>query len=207
MGASWASSARLAAFFVAPGRFLCVLDRSGLDFEVFWESSGGPRALFFEVFLWIWVYAGLLVALASDTQKPRKTLVFLRFSYIIRVAHKAKKRYKIAPGACRTKLPTKMVLQPGLGARWTRFWRGLGRSLVSLGRLWDAFGRFLAPLGRPWAGSWDLLGRSWASLGWSGPPLGWILGPRDFPSLDFGGSGDVLGRVLERFGVAFYDGF
>ena len=76
----------------------------------------------------------------------------------------------------------------------------------SLGWLWGAVGGFLAPLGRPWAGSWDLLGPSWASLGWSGPHLGWILGPRDSLGLDFRGSGDVPGRVLVCFGVAFYHG-
>ena len=72
----------------------------------------------------------------------------------------------------------------------------------SLGWLWGAVGGFLAPLGRPWAGSWDLLGPSWASLGWSGPHLGWILGPRDSLGLDFRGSGDVPGRVLVCLGVA-----
>ena len=33
LGASWALLALLAAFVVALGWFLCVLDRSGLDFE------------------------------------------------------------------------------------------------------------------------------------------------------------------------------
>ena len=126
-------------------------------------------------------------------------------------AHRAccaqdKKRQKITPGACRTKLPTKIVLKTRLGARRTWFWRGLGHSLASLGWFFGAFGRFLAPLGRPLAGSWGLFGRSWASLGWSGAPLGWILAPGDLPGLDFGRSGDVPGWVLEGFGVVFYDG-
>ena len=78
-----------------------------------------------------------------------------------------------------------MALEPDLGTRWTRFWKGLGHSLVPLGRLWDACGQFLALLGQLWAGSWALLGRSWAPLRWSGPPLGRILGPRTPPVFHF----------------------
>ena len=130
-------------------RFLCVLDRSGLDFEGFWERSGSPQALFFEVFQRIWKDVGLFFALAPNTQKPRKNTVFsMIFAYRACYAQN-KKTIKIAPGACRTKLPTNMALERGLGARWTRFWRGLGHSLVFLGRLWGAFGRFLAPLRQP----------------------------------------------------------
>ena len=74
--------ALLAAFWITVGRFLCVLDRSGLDFEVFWERSGSPRALFFEVFQRIWMDVGLFFALAPNTQKPRKNIGFsMIFAY------------------------------------------------------------------------------------------------------------------------------
>ena len=135
LGLSWGHSAPLAAFWITVGRFLCVLDRSGLDFEVFWGHSGSPRALFFEVFQRIWMDVGLYFALAPNTQKPRKNTGFsMIFTYHACCAPN-KKTIKIAPGACWTKLPTNMALEPGLGARWTRFWKGLGHSLVPLGRL------------------------------------------------------------------------
>ena len=41
LGASWAHLAHLAAFVVALGCFLKVLDRSGVDFGEFQESLGG----------------------------------------------------------------------------------------------------------------------------------------------------------------------
>ena len=69
-----------------------------------------------------------------------------------------------------------MLLKPGLGVRWNRFWRGLGHSLESLGRLWDAFGWFLLLLGDPW------------------PALGTFLGALDHLLGD-------LGRLLGGFGV------
>ena len=82
LGPSWGHSAPLAAFWITVGRFLCVLDRSGLDFEVFWERSGSPRALFFEVFQRIWMDVGLFFALAPNTQKPRKNTGFsMIFAY------------------------------------------------------------------------------------------------------------------------------
>ena len=82
LGPSWGHSAPLAAFWITVGRFLCVLDRSGLDFEVFWERSGSPRALFFEVFQRIWMDVGLFFALAPKTQKPRKNTGFsMIFAY------------------------------------------------------------------------------------------------------------------------------
>ena len=40
----------LAAFVAAPGRFLCVLERSGLDFRRFRVGFGASGGLFFEVF-------------------------------------------------------------------------------------------------------------------------------------------------------------
>ena len=82
LGPSWKHSAPLAAFWITFGRFLCVLDRSGLDFEAFGERSGGPWAPFFEVFLRIWMDAGLFFELAPNTQKPRKNIGFsMIFAY------------------------------------------------------------------------------------------------------------------------------
>ena len=82
LGPSWGHSAPLAAFWITVGRFLCVLDRSGLDFEGFWERSGSPQALFFEVFQRIWKDVGLFFALAPNTQKPRKNTGFsMIFAY------------------------------------------------------------------------------------------------------------------------------
>ena len=150
LGSSGGHSAPLAAFWITVGRFLCVWDHSSLDFEVFWKRSGGPWSLFFEVFLRIWMDAGLFFELAPNTQKTYEKHKFFydfRISCVLRT--KQKKQSKIAPGACRTKLPTNMTLEPGLGVRWTWFRKGLGHSLVPLGRLWGAFGRFLAPLGQP----------------------------------------------------------
>ena len=82
LGPSWGHSAPLAAFWITVGRILCVLDRSGLDFEVFWERSGSPRALCFEVFQRSWMDVGLFFALAPNTQKPRKNTGFsMIFAY------------------------------------------------------------------------------------------------------------------------------
>ena len=91
LGPSWGHSAPLAAFWITVGRFLCVLDRSGLDFEAFWERSGSPWALFFEVFLRIWMDAGLFFELAPNTQKLRKNIGFFydfRISCVLRAKQK-----------------------------------------------------------------------------------------------------------------------
>ena len=68
------------------------------------------------------------------------------------------KRYKIASGACRTKLPTKILLHPRLGARRAGFWRAPNLSRVALGCHFAAFREL-------WAGSWPLLDASWVPLG------------------------------------------
>ena len=77
-------SAPLAAFLIAVERFLCVLDRSGLDFEVFRERLGSPWALFFQVFLRVWMDAGLFFAFAPNTQKPRKNYGFLHNLFLLK---------------------------------------------------------------------------------------------------------------------------
>ena len=68
------------------------------------------------------------------------------------------KRYKITPGACRTKLPTKILLHPRLEGRRAGFWRAPNLSRVALGCHFAAFREL-------WAGSWPLLDASWVSLG------------------------------------------
>ena len=50
LGASWAHFASHAAFVAPLGRFLCVLERSGLDFRRFRVGFGASGRLFFEVF-------------------------------------------------------------------------------------------------------------------------------------------------------------
>ena len=92
-----------------------------------------------------------------------------------------------------------MALEPSLEARWTRFWRTLGHSLVPLGRLWAllggswllsgspelALGTYLAALGHLLAGLGRLLEGFWAP----GPPRAFILK----------GFGVFRGRVFRRF--------
>ena len=68
------------------------------------------------------------------------------------------KRYKIASGACRTKLPTKILLHPRLGARWAGFWKAPNLSRVALGCHFAAFREL-------WAGCRPLLDASWVPLG------------------------------------------
>ena len=114
-----------------------------------------------------------------------------------------KNRHKIVPGACRTELPTKIVLKTRFGTLRAPFWRGLGHSWASLGCLLAALGWRLARLGCLLGASWALLGRSWASLGCSEMPCGCILAARHALSLDFGEFGGVLGWVLEGFGNMF----
>ena len=100
----------------------------------------------------------MLVAPALDRQKPWKNLGFSKVFITSACCTQDKKRRKIAPGACRTELPTKIMLKTRLGARQTPFWMGLWHSWVPLGR---CLARFWPLLG----GSWCLLGASWAPLG------------------------------------------
>ena len=101
------------------------------------------------------------------------------------------KRYKIAPGACRAKLPTKMVIKPGLGARWTRFWRALGHSLV-----------LLAGLGRLLGGSWVLLGSPEPALGTYLAALGTYLAGLGRHLEGFWSPGPPRAFILKGFGVS-----
>ena len=87
-----------------------------------------------------------------------KPLFFLCFCMIFtyrKMFAQTPKRYKIAPGACQTQLPTKIVLKTRFGAEFGRVWGSLGRHL---------------------GGSWAVLGASWRLLGASWAPLGHFLG-------------------------------
>ena len=92
---------------------------------------------------------------ALDVPKP---LFFLGSCMVFtyrKIFAQAPKRYKIAPGACQTQLPTKIVLKTRFGAEFGRVWGSLGRHL---------------------GGSWAVLGASWRLLGASWAPLGHFLG-------------------------------
>ena len=65
-----------------------------------------------------------------DVCKPQ---LFLGFCVVFthrKLCAPAAKRRKIVPGACRTELPTKMVLQTRLGLDSRRVWRSLERHLA-----------------------------------------------------------------------------
>ena len=157
-----------------------------MDFGGFRGGSG----LYFSRFF------GACELARRNTSGCVKTTVFTMVFTHHRLVAQAKKRPKIAGGACRTQLPTKIALKTRFGTRRARFWRGLGLS-------WAALGRHLAGFWVLLGGSWALLNASRAPLGWSGAPLGRIWAPGATPGLDFGGSGDVPGWILEGSGVIF----
>ena len=101
---------------------------------------------------------------ACDVQKPQFFLGFSRFFTYRKLAARAKKRHKIAPGAFRTQLPTKIVLKTRFGGHSAGFWKGLRPS-------WPALWRHLAGFWALLGSSWALLSASWAFLGWSWAPL------------------------------------
>ena len=186
MGPSWGHSAPLAAFWITVGRFLCVWDRSGLDFEVFWERLGSPWALFFEIFQRIWTDAGLFFELAPNTQKPRKNIISFfydfRISCVLRT--KQKNNEKSLPEPVGQSFPQIWRLNPvlklvGLGYKesgtlFCASWLALGRFWVVLGSSWAALGKLLGP-------TWPLLGTSrlvWAAT-WKD------FGPQDPPGPSF----------------------
>ena len=107
------------------------------------------------------MHASLQCQKALNVPKP---LLFLGFCMVFtyrKLFAQAQKRYKIAPGACQTQLPTKIVLKTRFGAEFGRVWGSLGRHL----------GSFWAVLGA----SWRLLGASWAPLGHFLGALGRLL--------------------------------
>ena len=122
-----------------------------------------------------------------------------------------KNRHKIVPGACRTELPTKIVLKTRFGTLRAPFWRGLGHS-------WAPLGRHLASFGALLGGSWPLLGAPWAHLGRFLGALGrllvglgwilgtfWLLGALQASILE--GFGGVSGWVLEALRAMFRRSF
>ena len=132
------------------------------------------------------MHASLQCQKALDVPKP---LFFLGFCMVFtygKLFAQAQKRYKIAPGACQTQLPTKIVLKTRFGAEFGRVWGSLGCHL---------------------GGSWAILGASWRLLGASWAPLGHFLDPGSAPGLDFRGFGDVWGWVLEALRAMFRHAF
>ena len=111
-----------------------------------------------------------------------------------------KTRSKIDPGAFRTEVPAKNVPKMHLGACPARFWRGLGASRASLGRLLGVLGRLLGALGCLLGASGVPLGRSWGTLGR-------ILALMDAPGLDFGRFGGGPGWVWGGFEGIFLQDF
>jgi len=100
----------------------------------------------------------------EKTAHVRKPQFFLGFCMVFthrKLCAPATKQCKIVPGACRTKLPAKIVLKTHLEVDFGRVWRSLGRHLAG----------FCSLLG----GSWPLLGASWASLGRFLGALGCLL--------------------------------
>ena len=133
--------------------------------------------------------------------------VFRRFSAHRTCCAQVKKRHNIAPGACRTELSTKIVLQTRLGACRALFGKGLGQFGMPLGRLlagfWLLLGGFGILLGAPWL----RLGRFRASFGSSPTPFERILSSHDTLGLDFGRFGGMPGQVLEGLGGMFWHAF
>ena len=113
-------------------RFFGVRDWSGLDLGGFGDHPGRFFELLNLIFRWFGVHTGLLFANALDMLKPRqnigKTYVFPMFQAHHACRTQDKNRHKIVPGACRTELPTKIVLKTWLGTLRAPFWRGLGHS-------------------------------------------------------------------------------
>ena len=96
-----------------------------------------------------------------DVQKLQFFLGFCMFFTHRKLYALATKHCKIVPRACRTELPTKIVLKTRLGMDSKRVWRSLGRHLAG----------FCPLLGS----SWPLLDASWASLGHFLDALGCLL--------------------------------
>ena len=171
LGASWAHFASLAAFVAALGRFLCVLERSGLDFGGFQESPGRVLERPGIYFSRLLRACALAVSACSDCSKTTVLLdrntVLLGRKTLRKQGAPRKKSRKIAPAAFRTRLPTTVASKMRLGARRARFWRGLGAFRACLGSILGALGQLLGALGS----LGRLLDASWAVL--VAPGLSW----------------------------------
>ena len=152
----------LAAFVLVSGRFLCILERSTVDFGVVKDAPGrvleAPTAYFTTFF------HAFACTRADGAQKLQMcknhsfSQVFPRFLTHRTCCTQDQKQHNIAPEACRTELSTKIVLKTRLGACRAL----LGRDLK----------QFWMPLGRLLAGFWLLLGGFWTLLGAFGRLLG-----------------------------------
>ena len=196
----------LTAFFSFLGVF-CALRRRFVDvltvFFVFWRPPGS----IFTVQGWFFRLQNAICqcfcaparAQSRNVRHATKPQFFLGFCMVFthrKHGVRATARRKIVPGACRTKLPAKIVLKTRLGVNSEG---GLALSWASLGRLLFALGRLLASLGCFWDVSWAFLARSWLSLGSAGTVQRRILAPRTVPGFDFNGFGDAPDWVLMNF--------
>ena len=109
---------------------------------------------------------------APNVQKPQFFLWFLMFFTYRQLFTQAYKRHNIAPGACRTELPSHIVQKTRLGGdsggAWGSlgphlacFWTFLGGSRPLLGGSWAPLGHVLGALGRLLAALWSLLAAFW----------------------------------------------
>ena len=175
-------------------------------FGASWDAPGSILEGFWERRAWFW-RSKTTIFIDFCTQRKQHcanapTLTKLwqgqqksRFFHIVSSARTPKKQYKIAGGAFRTQLSTKIGLQTGLKPRWARSWKGLGPSWAALGRLLGALGRLLGSLERFSRTSGLVWGASWADLGPRGHPGPGFWRVWGRPGLDFG-------RFLRHFFIA-----
>jgi hypothetical protein len=193
-----------AAFVVALGWFLRVLQRSGIDFGASGVDFGGflkgPGTVFGVPGVNFSALLRACTLVLGKSFQCVKTIVFPRFLQVFHIsralcAYKKTTQYRsksLSNSASHQDRATNSSwgspdsILEGSGAM-------LGASWTSLGQLWGALGRLLAPLGRSLGASWTLLGRSWASLGRPGMDLGHILAPGSAPGLDFRGFRGCVG--------------
>ena len=91
LGASWKLSMLLAAFVVALGFFLCVLNRSGLDFGGFWEGRGKVLDVPGAYFLRFLRAKGAALRKCSEPYKTLAGATKIKVFYISRALHESQK--------------------------------------------------------------------------------------------------------------------
>ena len=197
LNTSWAHFARLAAFVLALGPFLCLLARSELDFGSSREPPGSILEACRPCFSRF-----LLARTHAIRKRPERRFVLeknntKRMSAIQRATPKT---CKFDPEACRTALSVQIVLQTCLGGSLGSVLEGSGplgsSSWVHLAGFWSLLGD-----------SWPLLGASWAHLGRLLGALKRLLAAKNVPGLDFGRFGTLPGWVLEGFRGVFWHAF